>query len=37
MYNIYLEEKRKKEKEDLYKKEQEMKKYKTKYNSKKSI
>ena len=35
MYNIYLEEKRKKEKDALYQKEQEMRKYKAKYNSKK--
>ncbi len=35
MYNLYLEEKRKKEKDGLNKKEQEMKRYKAKFNSKK--
>ena len=34
MYNLYIEEKRKKEKDGLEKKELEMKKYKAKLNSK---
>ena len=34
MYNIYVEEKRKKEKEELMQKELEIKKYKEKFNSK---
>lgn len=34
MYNLYLDEKRKKEKDCLNKKEQEMKRYKAKFNSK---
>jgi len=35
MYNLFLEEKRKKVKEDLDKKEREIKKYKAKFKSKK--
>ena len=34
MYNIYVEEKRKKEKEELEQKKLEIKKYKEKFNSK---
>ena len=34
MYNLYLEEKRKNEKDVLNKKKQEMQRYKTKFNSK---
>ena len=36
MYNLFLEEKRKKVKEDLDKKEREIKKYKAKFKSKKN-
>jgi len=37
MYNLYVEEKRKKEIDDLNKKELEMKRYKMKYKSKQKI